>query len=42
MKALSKKLFAAKPADLFRNLSISLACIGFVALTLYILINSPA
>lgn len=42
MKTLSKKLLPAKPAELLRNLTISLACVGIVALTLYILINSPA
>ena len=42
MKALTKKLLLAKPAELLRNLSISLLCIGFIALMLYVLINSPA
>ena len=42
MKAISKKLYAVKPADALRALSISLACIGLIAVTLYILINSPA
>lgn len=42
MKALSKILHAERPAQMLRNLSLSLLCLGFVALTLYVLINSPA
>ena len=42
MKTLTKKLMLAKPGELLRNLSVSLLCIALVALTLYILINSPA
>lgn len=42
MKTLSKKLGAASPAQLLRNLSLSVLCLGLVALTLYVLINSPA
>lgn len=42
MKTLSRKLGAASPAELLRNLTISLACIGFIAVMLYVLINSPA
>ena len=42
MKTLSKKLGASSPAELLRNLSISIACMALVAVTLYVLINSPA
>lgn len=42
MKILSKKIAAIRPFALLREVSISVACIAFIALTLYVLINSPA
>jgi hypothetical protein len=42
MKTISRKLLQLKLSLLVRNISLSLACIGLVAVMLYILINSPA
>ena len=42
MKTLTKKFAAIRPVELVRELSISAACIAFIALMLYVLINSPA
>jgi len=42
MKAISRKLLAGKPSQAILNISLSIATIALVAITLYFLINSPA
>lgn len=42
MKTLTKKMAAIRPVELLREVAVSLACIGFITLMLYVLINSPA
>jgi len=42
MKSVVKKLALSSPAPFLRNLALSLVLVSVVALTLYILINSPA